>query len=191
MPTDGGTSDGGYTGRLVSVVITDSIIAPSMANGSNWDGPGMIDPSVTQEVAQALGASDPAAAVLAVLAGPALQNLDQPDPYGDAYATVFGVPGAKGDLASSAAPESNTFHPIWHTTWYFGNIPIDSDVRITVELSDSDLVYDDPIDTVEINSTDLKAALAAQQNYEVQTNDQGQGQLLFVGISVTQQSGPL
>jgi hypothetical protein len=182
---------GGYNGRLVTVVITDSIIAPGMADGTNWDGPGNVDPSVVQAVAAALLMSNAAAQVVSVLSGPALDNLDKPDPYGDAYATVFGVPGPMGDLASADAPASNTFHPIWHTTWYFGNIPIDSDVRITVELMDADLIYPDPIETVELNSTDLQAALAAQQAYEVRVDDQGQHQLLFVGISVTQQSGPL
>jgi hypothetical protein len=189
MSTDGGSPDGGYSGRWVSVVITDSIIAASKADGSYWDGIGSVDPSITQEIANALVGPSPVADVLAILAGPALANLDQPDPYGDGYATVFGIPGEKGPLASSAAPISNTFHPIWSTNWYFGNIPIDSDVRITVELWDSDLVFDDPIDTVELNSNDLKNALAAQRNYEVQVYDQGQGQLLFVGISVTQQTG--
>ena len=71
------------------------------------------------------------------------------------------------------------------------NVPVDSDVRIAVTLWDLDLVNDDPIGSVEINSSDLKDALAAQQKFEVRVDDQTDGQLLFIGISVVQQQGPL
>jgi hypothetical protein len=175
----------------VSVIITDSIIAPGMVDGSDWDGIGNVDPTVEQAVAIALVGANPAADVLTALAGPALLNVDKPDPYGDSYVTAFGVPGGLGYLASKDAPMPNTFHPIWPASWFFPNVPIDSDVRITVELWDHDVAFEDPIETVQLNSDDLKAALAAQQAFEVRVDDQGQHQLLFVGISVAQQTGPL
>jgi hypothetical protein len=187
----GTTGTGGYTGRLVSVIITDSIIAPGMADGTDWDGIGNVDPDVVAAVATALAAPVPAVEVLKVLTGPLLLDVDKPDPYGDAYVTAFGIPGGVGDLASMASPDPNTFHPIWPANWFFPNVPIDSDVRVTVELWDSDLLYPDSIEAVQLNADDLKAALAAQQAVEVRVDDQGQHQLLFVGISVTQQTGPL
>jgi hypothetical protein len=162
-----------------------------MYDGSNWDGIGSVDPAVTQAVAVALVGANPAANVLAALAAPALANVDKPDPFGDASVTAFGIPGPSGPLASVDIPASNTFHPLWQTGWTFVNIPIDSDVRITVRLWDADLLDHDSIETVELNSTDLKAALSAQQTLEIRVDDQGTYQLLFVGISVTQQAGPL
>jgi hypothetical protein len=62
-------------------------------------------------------------------------------------------------------------------------------VRILVELWDDDLVNDDPIGAAEINSTDLMDALVAQQKFYVRVDDQTEGQLLFLGISVVQQAG--
>jgi hypothetical protein len=185
----GTPTDGGYTGRLVSVQIKDAIIAPGMADGSDWDGIGMVDPSVVQEVAAALLESDPAAAVIAALANPVLDTVDKPDPYGDAQITVYGVTYAPNALVTRDNAIPNTFTPIWPSTWEYKNVPIDTDVRISVTLADEDLVYDDPIGDAEINSTDLKAALAAQDKYEVRVDSQTDGQLLFIGISVVEQQG--
>ncbi len=186
-----GGSGGAYTGRLVSVVIIDSIVAPGMDDGTNWDGLGDVDPAITQAVAVALVGPNPAAKVLAILGDAALTNIDKPDPFGDAYVTAFGIPNAPGDLARVDFPVPNTFNPIWHAGWFFPNIPIDSDARVTIGLWDADLLDHDPIDAVQINSQDLKDALAAQQTFPVRVDDQGKHQLLFVGISVAQQQGPL
>jgi hypothetical protein len=176
-------------GRLVTVQIKDAIIAPGMSDHSDWDGIGTVDPSVVQAVAQALLASDPAAAVVAALTNPVLDNVDKPDPYGSAQLTVYGVTYAPDALATMDQALPNTFQPIWPSTWLYKNIPIDSDVRIGVDLWDLDLVEDDTIGSAEINSTDLKAALTAQKKYEVRVDDQTNGQLLFIGISVVEQQG--
>lgn len=157
------------------------------------DGPGTVDPTIINDVSEALLGANPAAAVLSILANPALATFDPPDPYGTVQATAFGVtgPGYPG-LASSANPVSNTYNPIWPNGGFqYTDVPIDSDVRITVSLWDSDVVFDDTIGVAVINSDDFKAALAAQQKYEVQVNDQTNGQLLFVGIEVVQQAGQL
>jgi hypothetical protein len=182
-------SDGGYTGRLVTVQIKDAIIAPGMSDGSDWDGIGNVDPSVLRGVASALLESDPAAAVAVALTNPALDNVDKPDPYGSAQPTVYGVTYAPDALATRDQALPDTFQPIWPSTWLYKNIPIDTDVRIAVDLWDKDLVEDDTIGSAEIDSTDLKAALAAQKKYEVRVDDQTSGQLLFIGISVVQQQG--
>jgi hypothetical protein len=182
-------TDGGYTGRLVSVQIKDAIIAPGMADGSDWDGIGMVDPTVVQEVAAALMESDPAAAVIAALANPVLDSVDKPDPYGTAQLTAYGTTFAPVALVTRDNAIPNTFTPIWPSTWQYKNIPIDTDVRISVDLWDEDLVDDDPIGDPEINSNDLKTALAAQDKYEVRVGGQTDGQLLFIGISVVEQQG--
>lgn len=92
-------------------------------------------------------------------------------------------------LAQRSDAIQDTYTPIWPYGWYYTNVPIDSDVRITVQLWDEDLVDDDPIGTAQINASDLKAALAAQDKFEVRVDDQTDGQLLFIGISVIEQQG--
>ena len=111
--------------------------------------------------------------------------------YGWAQATVFGVTGDEYSLAQASEAVQDNYTPIWPDVWRYVNVPIDSDVRILVSLWDSDLVNDDPIGAPEINSTDLMNALTAQRKYEVRVDDQTDGQLLFIGISVVQQAGPM
>jgi hypothetical protein len=180
-------SDGGYTGRLVTIQIKDAIIAPGKADGSNWDGIGKVDSSVVQAVAAALLESDPAAKVVAALANPVLSNVDEPDPYGTAQLTAFGMTLAPDVRVTRESAIPDTFTPIWPSTFEYKNVPIDTDVRISVDLWDKDLLDDDPIGDAEINSTDLRAALAAQNKYEVRVDGQTDGQLLFIGIEVVQQ----
>jgi hypothetical protein len=180
-------SDGAYTGRLVTIQIKDAIIAPGKADGSNWDGFGKVDSSVVQAVAAALLESDPAAKVVAALASPVLSNIDKPDPYGTAQLTAYGMTVAPAARVTRDGAIPDTFTPIWPSTFEYKNVPIDTDVRISVDLWDKDLLDDDPIGDAEINSTDLRAALAAQNKYEVRVDGQTDGQLLFVGIEVVQQ----
>lgn len=198
--TDGNVSsasDGGgsYTGRWVSVQIIDAIIAPGKADGTAWDGTVPIPDSVLNALGTALAGGDPLGGSLAVLAGPDLNNaissFDKPDAYGSAQATVFGVTGGAYALAQPSEAVQDNYTPIWPDVWQYVNVPIDSDVRILVSLWDSDLVNDDPIGAAEINSTDLMGALALQRKYEVRVDDQTDGQLLFIGISVVQQAGPM
>ena len=61
---------------------------------------------------------------------------------------------------------------------------MNQDVRFLVNLSDVDLVYDDPIGTAEINMDDVRAALASKQVYHVNVADQTFNTILFVDISV-------
>jgi len=197
-PSDAGISpptSTNYTGRWVSVQVVDAIIAPSKADGTAWDGTVMIPDEVLTQVGDALAGGDPVGGVLAVLAGPtlndAIDSLDKPDAFGTAQATVFGTIGEAYWLAQEGDAIQDSYTPIWPYGWYYKNVPIDSDVRISVQLWDSDLIDDDPIGVAQINSSDFKAALAAQEKFYVRVDDQTDGQLLFIGISVTQQTGEL
>jgi hypothetical protein len=192
--TDGSVPNGGGDSgisRLVSVQILDAIIAPGKADGTVWDGVGNVDPAVLQAVATALVGVNPVAGVLAALGNPALDAIDKPDAFGTCQLTVLGVTYAPDDLATDAGAIMNNYTPIWPSVRSYKNIPVDTDVRMNVSLFDSDLVYNDPIGVATINSADLLAALASQKKYEVRVDDQTAGQLLFIGISVTLQTGPL
>lgn len=64
-----------------------------------------------------------------------------------------------------------------------------SDLRVRLSLLDEDLVNHDAIGVVELNAWDLDAAVKANQVFHVRVDDQANGQVLFVGISV-RQTGP-
>jgi hypothetical protein len=184
-------ADAGYGGRLVTVKIIDAVIAPGKQDGTDWDGVGTVDPAVAHAVSEALVAPTPLAGVLAALANPALAAVDKPDPYGSAQLTVYGMLTEQVPLETRDGAIPNTFTPTWPRAWHYQNIPIDTDVRIGIDLWDADLVDADPIGHAEINSNDLDAALTAQEKLEVQVSDQTSDQLLFIGISVVEQLGPL
>jgi len=184
-------TDAGYSGRLVTVKIIDAVIAPGKKDGTDWDDLGTVDPAVAQAVSEALVGPTPLADVLAALANPALAAVDKPDPYGSAQLTVYGMTTEQVPLETRDGAIPNTFMPTWPRAWHYQNLPIDTDVRIGIDLWDKDLVDDDSIGHAELNSNDLKAALAAQKTLEVQVSDQTSDQLLFIGISVVEQLGPL
>jgi hypothetical protein len=185
-----------YNGRYVSVTFKDAIIGPGKADHTSWDETFTIPNNVLNALGTALAGGDPIGESLAVLAGPALNGaIDataKPDAYGWVSGTAFGVAGDAYYLAQPSEAIQDNYTPVWPGTGFtFQNAPIDCDVRFDVTLVDSDLVNDDPIATVEINSIDLKNALAAQQKFYVRVDDQSAQQLLFLGITVVQQTGPL
>jgi hypothetical protein len=199
VASDGSVStsppDAGYSGRWVTATIRDAIIAPGKADHTSWDETVTIPDSVLRAVGDALAGGDPVGGVLAVLAGPELNGaigvLAKPDAYGWAQATAFGMPNDELWLAKPEDAIQDNYTPIWPYGWSYRNVPIDSDVRISVTVMDRDLVNDDPVGTAEINSNDLKDALTAQKKFYVRVDDQTDGQLLFIGISVVQQPGLL
>jgi hypothetical protein len=186
-----GGGDAGYSGRLVTVKIIDAVIAPGKKDGTDWDDSGIVDPAVAQAISEALVGPTPLADVLAALANPALAAVDKPDPFGSAQLTVYGMIMEQVALETRDGAIADTFIPTWPRAWHYRNIPIDTDVRIGIDLWDQDLVDDDPIGHAEINSNELNAALTAQEKLEIQVSDQTSDQLLFVGITVVEQAGPL
>jgi len=187
------TGDAGGSSRLVSVRIIDAVVGPGKQDGTQWDAANAIPDSLKKAILTALVGPNPYNDVIVAFADPLLSSLDKPDPIGTAQLTAFGMTLAPNVLAKDPAPSTSkdTFTPTWPPDWQYVNIPIDTDVRITIRLEDSDLVVNDPIRPAEINSTDLKAALAAQKKWNVKVADQTSNELLFVGISVTEQLGPV
>ena len=182
----------------MSVQIVDAIIAPGKADGTSWDETydGYVPASVLTELGDRASRRESCwRDVSRPRWPPNLNNAielvrTKPDAYGTAQATTFGVAGDAYWLAHDRSDAiQDNYTPIWPYGWHYTNVPIDSDVRILVNLSDKDLVNDDPIGAAEINSTDLMDALAAQQKFYVRVDDQTAGQLLFIGISVVQQTG--
>jgi hypothetical protein len=190
-----------YNGRYVSVTFKDAIIGPGKTDHTSWDvgsagGTLTIPNSVLSDLGTALASGNPAGGAIAVLAGPALNSaIDataKPDAYGWVSGTAFGAMTDAFYLAESSEAIQDNYTPIWPRNGLtFQNAPIDCDVRFDVTLYDLDLINDDPIASVQINSNDLKDALAAQQKKYVRVDGQSAQQLLFLGITVVQQAGPL
>jgi hypothetical protein len=183
----------GYAGRFVTVSLEDCVVGPGKADQTPWDpsltGVSMIPSKVYSDLATALGAIDPVAAVVGVLAGPTLTGAITASQKPDVYGTVRLDIGAKiGDeywLIERGLQMDDSFRPAFPSGSIYQHVPIDADIRIRFNLFDADaLDDDDAIGIAVVNSVDLKAALAAQKKYEVDVSDQTSNQLVFIGISV-------
>jgi hypothetical protein len=92
-----------------------------------------------------------------------------------------------GPWAICAVVATTVLHPAfgWNVGW--DHVPMQETMKVHAALYDEDLQYDDPIGDVELNYSDLVDAVRSNQVFNVQVSDQGQGAILFVGISVTAQ----
>lgn len=183
----------GYTGRFVTVSLEDCVVGPGKADQNPWDpsitGASTIPPKVFSDLAVALGAIDPLAAVVGVLAGPTLNSAitasQKPDVYGTVRLDVGGKIGIEYWLVERGQQMDDSYRPSFPSGSIYQHVPLDADVRIRFNLADADaLDDDDAIGIAVINSADLMAALAAQKKYEVKVADQTSDQLVFIGISV-------
>jgi hypothetical protein len=130
-----------------------------------------------------LGAPEPFNAVMGFF-GTDTVLLPRPDPFG--VATLFSGysadDGVEYALATLDTFLQDTFTPSWPTPAHWDNVPLTSDLRIKVNLTDKDLSAHDPIGTVELNSQAIDAAITAGQVVHVKVSGQGSAQILFIGI---------
>lgn len=182
---DGG---GGYTGRLVTVLIEDALIGPGKVDHTPWDEGNPIPPEVFSSLTTALSSASPFTNALAVVGGrvlsDALSAAQKPDIYGTIRLDVFGQVGTEYWLATFDQRMADSFTPAFPAPSGFLDVPIDADVRIRIHLADADLVNDDEVGIAVINSEDMQAALASRMKYQVPVWDQTNNQILFIGISV-------
>jgi len=131
------------------------------------------------DCARALGASNPYAAVFGFLGSMSLGATERPEPYG--FADLL---SSQGNQRLNLTSLRDTLTPMWQGPPSWSHVPLGPNTRIRISLWDKDLVNDDPIGVAELNSEHLAAALRARQVYQVRVTDQGNGQVLFIGISV-------
>jgi hypothetical protein len=183
-----GTS-GGYTGRFATVLIEDALIGPGKASKDPWDPGNPIPETVFAELADALVSVNPYYAAAAVLGAPllsgALTATQKPDCYGTMRMDGFGIVGKEYWLAAREQRTEDSFTPAFPSGIGFSGVPIDADMRLRVRLWDADLFDDDDeVGIAIINSSDMRAALAAQKKFPVAVWDQTFDQILFVNIGV-------
>jgi len=164
--------------RFAHVAFTGVLVGPGKIDGTQWDGPGgSVRREDWQQIAIALGAADPYAAVIGVLAGPTIQALEKPDCAGTAMLTSSAGTGTSWELTK----KQDSFTPQWRSTW--DHVPLDGSARIHVELIDRDVAFDDPMGVFEVNATWIQAAFNAGKVLAVPVADQTNKQILFALIA--------
>jgi hypothetical protein len=165
----------------VSIRVEETVVRPWNEQQQIWDGTSAVSPDDVQQLAVALGATNPYAATTAFMYGLAASAWAPPDPFGDIE--LFTNGGWNPDLAQQLSPVSDDqFVSLWGYGWE--HVPVEETMQIRVSLLDEDISNHDTIGTVIMNYDDVLAAAQSGQVHNVQTSDQGQGNLLFVSISV-------
>lgn len=187
--TGTGTGDDFVPPSEVSIQIRETVVRPWDHNNEQWDGVSGVSSEDIQALAEILASIDPYAGAAAYIADLANRGWGLPDPWG--YAELF-IDGQWSPdimpLGNIDTNFDNTCVSPWNVGW--DRVPIQETMKVHVELYEEDLQYDDPIGNVELNYSDLMDAVKSNQVFNVQVSDQGQGAILFVGISVTAQSTP-
>lgn len=181
-----------YRPLLATVILHDVCIAPTKADGTPWDWPSPdAEPQLRKslDAALALGGIDVGfRTVLGIFARPATQALAKPDVYG--YADMFRGPGVGPDRRSLPVLQ-DTFAPAWGDEMVWRSVMLVPSTHLGVHLVDKDLQNDDPIGDVELGLHELTMALAHGGNVPIPVSDQGERQVLYVGLSVTPEiAGP-
>lgn len=173
----------------VHIALIDATIAPGTAQGKSWDGSSQVSFDVLQNVSKLLATmptqgrvqdATRAGAVVAEIGAAIASRFVPPDPKG--YVDLL-VAGTSRRLV--LREQQDTFHPTWAGI-AFDQVPLVEGLRMRVQLFDADdFGSDDPIGTAELTYDDIVEALSYEQVVQIRVDSQTQGQLLFLGISVT------
>lgn len=160
----------------VSVV---GILVGIKSNRLAWDGPGTLSNDNVGAISEAMvGTGNLYGAAAVQVANLASAGFQPPDVGG--HVDVY---SARATTSLDLAKVQDSYTPTWSDA-SIGGVPLDRSVRIRVTLYDRDLVDDDPMGVVELNLDDLRAAYEAGRIHHVRVDDQSNGQVLFVDISV-------
>ena len=172
----------------VAVYIVGVTAGPSRADGTEWDGAGLLAQQIAGDLSAIIASGD-SEAILSYMSGLNAENLQKPDLFGfghiapeGAYVADFVVA-----LAGPTTNLENSFSPVFPvgTGWF--DVPMSENLRIAVEIWDEDLPLSEPVGLAELNIHDLLDALHAGHVHQVEVADQTSNQLLLVGISVLSQ----
>lgn len=167
---------------MVTLSLIDALISPTMDDGSPWDGMGTVDPNSVRAVTKALGLANPYAAAFAVVGSIANDLTAKPDAFGTTE--LFDQESNLWSYRQDLLKVQDSYHPQWSAVEW-SHVPVTAEMRIRIELSDSDISFDDPIGVIELNHDHVMAAARARTVYHVQTStDAAMDRILFVGISV-------
>ncbi len=153
----------------------------------SWDG-GLLPESerlqydaLVKDAVKAYTTGDPVAVygILKQLASFAAGFVDPPDPLGTAALTSQGKTSILPLLK-----QGNTLSPFWKSISWSG-LTVDASTKLTIDLYDSDAVFDDPIGKASVAGGDLLKAYAYGNVMAIDVSNQGKGAILFVQVLVT------
>jgi hypothetical protein len=167
--------------HLVDVSVTAASIAPTMSNGAQWDGPDRVAPEVGGLLSTMVNAVDPTGQLTRAAAETVAQKA-APDPFGTV--TLRSTDAHNGETRPLTLLAEDSLTPDWSAApATFERVKLTGDVRLTVSLTDDDVVTDDPVGTVEIDNVALRYALR-EGKAEVDVRSQSSGQLQSVTVKV-------
>jgi hypothetical protein len=165
----------------VTIKIENAVIGPSDVGGEEWDSNSPVPDFVTKGLLQLLGLPGPASAVASKVIGWLQKEVgsavSRPDPAG----TAEFVSGATHPPLT-LEENSDEFIPTWGVSW--SQVPLNSDLKVRIELRDIDVLNDDNIGIAFVTYNDIISALEVGKLHYVPTHKQTQNLILFVGISV-------
>lgn len=180
----------------VQITLIGAQVAPGKSDGTQWDGTGKLKPeqvTKTQQLVQlavqaaAAAANPPGAAMTAaakLLGDLAMPAVAKPDVFGWVEWQPQGVGvTVRLDLAPRSKP-IREYSVTWRNPVVLPSADWNSRMRMRITLRDKDVVNDDAIGTVELNTDHIRYAWSQQKVTSILVADQSTGQLLAVRISV-------
>lgn len=172
----------------VTITLTQVFITTQLPDGTAWDGPPqqvqdeVLDLAI-QLINQRLPVTELFNELLRAFGNALLDIFDAPDPFGRADL----VGPWPDDLSVQLPAIQDTHSPRWGVTWQ--NIPLvpGEDIRLTVDLTDEDVAFDDDIGSAELSVDDILLALETGGQAAIPTDWQGSGNILAIAISVRQE----
>ncbi len=166
--------------EVARVSFLSAVIGPGRVGGAQWDHVGTVPDDVWKEVAKAMRAEDPYAAITAYLADGGFAGLGRPDVKGKV--TLL---GPSGDLYLELPEVDDSFTPRWSGI-EFRKVPLDKHTRLRIEFVDANAAKDrDPvIGLAELDGAALQKIDAAGKIVAWPFADQTGNQVLFVMVSV-------
>lgn len=177
--------------QFVDVCVSGAVIRPAKTDNTKWDGPGQlnkeqktaVDKAATA-VAALLASTNPAGALLLAanaFSDPILGAIAKPDVYG-----TMQLNGGKSFALASRKKPVREYAPNWGCTGTtHKKVHVDEDTSIQINLTDADLVNDDPIGTVVINANHIAKAYSSKVNLPIDTMNQGTTQIWAITLVVT------
>lgn len=180
----------------VDITFYGVVLAPRPASASGYDsgcGVTLADLKKVKDAAVAAAKlfKDPTVTAIAMAAKllpieKALQAVVGKTCKPDAFGTIKLLPSGKSFELKSGSTADNTFTPSWKGVVFKG-VKLANTVNLTLALEEYDPIgSNDPIGAVKITHDDLLKALKIGKIVPVPTATQGNGNILFVSMSVDQ-----
>lgn len=169
--------------RFYTIQVARVMVAPGdRPTNTEWDSSSPIAPELTKALDDLFqGPPQPAAMMLSKAASIVARAANAPDVVGRVSVVQSGFLRGSADLPKVP----NTCIPSWGADRpEFHHLKIDDKLRLQVELFDSDVLADDRIGTVEVSLAALTRAARLDSVFMVPVYDQGDPNILYVGVNV-------